>query len=698
MPFATPLALLGLAFVPAVVAMYLLRLRRDQAVIPSTLLWHHLVADVEANAPWQRLRRSLLLLLQLLLVVVLAVLAARPFLDHPAGLARDLVIVIDASASMAATDVAPTRLDAAKQAAIDALRDLPSGGSVSVIATGRTARVVATGTTDLGRIRQAIASIQPTATSGDLDDALRLADALAARSGDAEILVATDGALAHDPTARVQAPVRVVTVGRDRRNQAIVALAVRTAPSAVTRSVFVSVANLDLSPAKRRLEVYGDGRLIDAQDAFIDPQARADVVIDDVPRDVSVIEVRLVDDPAQAPSGDRLAADDRAWAIVPPDHLREVLLVSAGDPYLETALTYLPNTSVFEVAPDRYPADAARTDGRQWDLVIFEGALPPVLPPTAVLAIAPTASSPLGDVAGTLTNPGIGALNPDEPVLRYVDLSTTHIAEARKLVLPDWARTVVPGPGGAPLLYLGQRDGREAGVLAFEPRRSDLPLQVAFPILLANLTGELLGGSAGPTDSISAGSPVALAVPAGAAGLHVTAPDGASVDLLPATPDSPSVTYSQTSELGVYTATPIRTATSSPTTPASPSAGSPTAPTASPAGSASSAPSSPPVDPNAPIRFAVNLFDVDESTIAPGDGSTIAALGPQPSAGASGSPGAATTAAAQRPAARDEVWVPLVLAALAFLAIEWAVYQRDALLRLVRAATRRGPTVTRGSG
>src|SRR6266550_7870209 len=123
MPFATPLALLGLLFVPAVIAMYLLKLRRDEAVVPSTLLWSRLVADVEANAPWQRLRRSLLLLLQLLLVAILAMLAARPFLERPAGLARDLVVVIDTSASMAATDVTPDRLTAAKAQAIAALRD-----------------------------------------------------------------------------------------------------------------------------------------------------------------------------------------------------------------------------------------------------------------------------------------------------------------------------------------------------------------------------------------------------------------------------------------------------------------------------------------------------------------------------------------------------------------------------------------------
>ena len=113
MPFTSPLALLGLLFIPAVLAMYLLKLRRDETVVPSTLLWSHLLADVEANAPWQRLRRSLLLLLQLLLVAILAMLAARPFLERPAGLARDIVIVIDTSASMAATDVAPNRLAAA---------------------------------------------------------------------------------------------------------------------------------------------------------------------------------------------------------------------------------------------------------------------------------------------------------------------------------------------------------------------------------------------------------------------------------------------------------------------------------------------------------------------------------------------------------------------------------------------------------
>ena len=206
MPFTTPLALLGLLFVPAVVAMYLLKLRRDETIVPSTLLWTRLVADVEANAPWQQLRRSLLLLLQLLLVVVLALLAARPFLERPAGLARDVVLVIDTSASMGATDVAPNRLTAAKAAAIDALADLPTGGKVSVIAADRT-RPDRRQRDDRPRARPAGARRHRgrRARRGDLGDALELAGKLAARSGDAQILVATDAALA-TPTPTRQGP------------------------------------------------------------------------------------------------------------------------------------------------------------------------------------------------------------------------------------------------------------------------------------------------------------------------------------------------------------------------------------------------------------------------------------------------------------------------------------------------------------
>jgi hypothetical protein len=684
-PFTTPLALLGLLLIPAVIAMYLLKLRRDERVVSSTLLWTRLVTDVEANAPWQRLRRSLLLLLQLLLVAILALLAARPFLERPAGLARDIVLVLDTSASMAATDVSPNRLEAAKAAALEALRDLPTGGTVSVVTADRTARIVVNETSDMGRVRQALDGIEPTSASGDLGDALELAGKLAARSGDAQILVATDGALATRPAVAVAAPIKVLSVGRSHKNQAIVALAVRSAPSGVTRSVFVSVANLDLETAQRRLELRdGGGALIEVRDLQLDPQARSNVVIDDVPGDVGSIELRLVGpDPSVETAPDDLATDDRAWAIVPPDERKVVLLVGDGDPYLETALSYLPNVELYGVTLDEYGPQTARTDGRAWDLTIFEGPLPDQLPRTPILAIGPTGDSDLGQVTGTLENPGIGSLSPDEPVLRYVDLSTTHIAEAARLELPDWARSIIPGPKGAPLLYAGNRAGLPTAVLAFEPRQSDLPLQVAFPILLANLAGELMGGTSAPADAVQPGTPLTLTIPTGADGIAVTKPDGSVVELVPGTALAATVTFAGTDQPGIYVVTPHlepgATGGSSPGAPAvtpRPSVASPGQSAGIPGG-ASAAPVG--TDADGTVRFAVDLFDVDESTIAPGAASAIEQLGATQS-------GAPTTGgqAPTRPAARDELWIPLVLVVLLVLSAEWAVYHRDAVTRIRR--------------
>jgi Ca-activated chloride channel family protein len=293
-------------------------------------------------------------------------------------------------------------------------------------------------------------------------------------------------------------------------------------------------------------------------------------------------------------------------------------------------------------------------------------------------------------VTGTIANPALGVTDPDDPILRYVDLSTVHVGEAQRLELPAWAKAIIPGPGGSPLLYAGTLDGRAAAVMAFEPRRSDLPLQVAFPVLLANLTGQLMGGSATPDDAVAPGAPVTLAIPAGATGVRVQRPDGTVDELVAPTADAASVTFARTDLLGVYTVTGIvdPDATAAPSAAASPSAAPATA---------GASPTLRPADPDAPARFAVDLLDVDESRIAPGDAATLTGLG-----AAVVEPGAGGSPVADRPNARDELWIPIVLLALLVLTVEWLVYERDTLARVGRAVAsrlgrRKAPSTGRGA-
>jgi hypothetical protein len=224
-------------------------------------------------------------------------------------------------------------------------------------------------------------------------------------------------------------------------------------------------------------------------------------------------------------------------------------------------------------------------------------------------------------------------------------------------------------------------------------------LQVGFPILIANLTGELLGGSAAPASAVKPGDPVQLPLGRGASGLRVARPDGTTVDLAPGTAGGATVTFTQTDQLGIYTATPIFPAGASAAPGRSPTAG-PTGSGAVPGSSTASAvPGGIGADPTAPVRFAVDLFDVDESAIAPGANRVLEDLGrARPAPGASGAPARGPVdPAADRPAARDELWIPIVLLALIGLCVEWTLYHRDAVLRAWRGLTGRVRRPT-GSG
>ena len=104
MSLLAPAALaLGLLALP-IVLLYMLRLRRREQTVSSTYLWRTLVRDRAANAPWQRLRRNLLLLLQLLILAALVLALARPALRLPGLGGGSVIVLLDASASMLATD------------------------------------------------------------------------------------------------------------------------------------------------------------------------------------------------------------------------------------------------------------------------------------------------------------------------------------------------------------------------------------------------------------------------------------------------------------------------------------------------------------------------------------------------------------------------------------------------------------------
>src|SRR5262250_2830768 len=91
--------------IPLLVLLYFLKLRRQERTISSTLLWKKAIQDLQVNAPFQKLRRNMLLFLQLLLLIALCLALTRPVTFFQPGAGKTTVILIDRSASMSATDL-----------------------------------------------------------------------------------------------------------------------------------------------------------------------------------------------------------------------------------------------------------------------------------------------------------------------------------------------------------------------------------------------------------------------------------------------------------------------------------------------------------------------------------------------------------------------------------------------------------------
>ncbi|HMA35424.1 MAG TPA: VWA domain-containing protein [Chloroflexia bacterium] len=560
MGLLAPLALAFLPILALITVLYLLRLRRPETAVSSLYLWRAMLRDQEANAPWQRLSASFLLLLQLAIAAALILALARPWATATTPGGRNLVLVVDTSASMGATDGpgGRTRLQEAARLAWERVATLPANGSATILAASNHVRVVAPATADRDVLHHALDALRPDPAPTDLAEALSVAAGLVASLPDPEVLIYSDGRFPdpRDQVPALAAPIHFVPVGTRGANQAIVALSLGR--TAATLHLFAQVANAAPVTVTRRLDVDLDGVAWAGRTLILPPGQTTAVTLDEVPPGTGVVHAHLA-------GTDDLAVDDEAWTVNRLEEPAPVLLVSAGNRFLQNALVLLPNVSLTQSAPEEYAPSLTAT------LTVFDRVVPSTtLPAGNLLFLAPPTSTVLFDVTGVLTDPapllqgaapggtgaGTGAAGGGEldALLRYADLSDLHIGSAVRLSRPAWAHVVLDGEGG-PLILAGETAGRRVVVLSFDLHNSDLPLQMAFPLLMRNMVGYLLPAAAGglpPSVAPGATVPLVADVQNGVDHVTVSGPDGALIASYTVQPDRYRFDFGQTAALGLY--------------------------------------------------------------------------------------------------------------------------------------------------
>jgi hypothetical protein len=637
------------AIPPLIVMLYFLKLRRMPVKVPSTYLWKRTIEDLHVNSIWQRLRKNLLLLLQLLVVLALILACLRPGFRGETQLGNRSIFMIDNSSSMQATDVAPSRLAAAKQQA-NSMLDMMAGGDVGmVIAFSDRADVKQGFTADKRRLRAAINAIEPTNRTTDLNEALRAASGLAnpgrtsqiedlndiqvAEALPATLYIFSDGGFAAPQIDLGNLAAEYIPIGSDSPdNVAILAFTVeRNVEKQGRVEAFARLYNFGPTSVEFTASLSMNGELIDA--SAVSMQAGTgtgiDFQIDNATEGQLKLALEIKDD---------FPLDNIAFAGLDPPRQLDVVLVTEGNTALETALSTGQASAIARVRTIS-PASLASADMRQLadsgsiDLFIYDQCAPDRMPQANTLFLG---SIPPGDrwQASEATGPlFVIDTSRTHPMLQYVDMGAVRIVEGRALTLPQGGVELVRTDAGI-LAGVAPRDAYQDAVLGMALSKrtadgsspnTDWPIKRSFPVFLLNSL-EYLGGalSSAGSKSIRPGQPAVLSLASRFDKIEIEQPSGQKIPV--DRTGQPQVIFTQTDEPGFYGARPVE-------------------------------------QDRLLQMFTVNLFSEQESNITPV--SEIQLGGEKVAARAS-----------RTEITRFEYWRWLLAVALVLLSVEWYLYNR----------------------
>lgn len=507
MNFLTPASLFLFALAVPIIALYILKLRRRREPVSTLMFWEQLFKERQTTSLFQRLKHLLSLLLQLLFLALLVLAIARPQFAFITKSARQLILIIDNSASMnAVLELDPekpsseTRLDSAKEQALQLVQGLRFIDEMTVVSNHKQPTIQTPFTSHQKTLREAITSITPTDIRTDLKPAVDLAYTIAETKPNPEIIIMSDFQAVTEktitkfqdtqsegqPTEEEQESVakpklHLIRIGEDNDNVGITQFRVRKSiVNVFDYETLLTVVNASVEEKKCSVELYFNDSLFDVRPYTLAPGEKKSEIFSNFAFEGG--ELKAVLDITDA-----LSSDNVAYATLPKREQISVLLVTEENPFLEKVLSVDEKLNLSVMKPSEYASEP-----RTAQVVIFDRYSPQNIGDGNYMFIYPPklegdepGSVLTWDIGEELETPIITDWERTHPILQHVHLENVLIGEAYQITPPSTAQ-ILARSFESPVLFIDVSQNRKVVFAAINILESDLPLRIAFPVIIAN--------------------------------------------------------------------------------------------------------------------------------------------------------------------------------------------------------------------
>ena len=548
-----PVYLLLLLLVPLVVLLHTVRTRRRRVVVSSVLLWQAAIREHDSVLRIRRILRNLVLLLQIAIVLLTVLGLAGPnILGRPTHRTDNVILILDATASMQTTlqgtsseDRSTTRFEEAARIATDIVDGLKDGARVMLIQAGAFPRLRTAFVADHQRVKRLIHETAPTDEAGGVTEALLMALALADPNRGDEIFLISDGAFELPGDVGFgRLRVTFIQIGDDSRNVGITRFKTRSVLGYENRfETMVAVENFSEQSVPAEIVYTVNNEQLAIRELLLEPFEQKTIVYRHAQRlrGRAIVELKVEDD---------FDVDNRAFAVFTQAPSIRVLLITPGNVFLQNVLAALPFV-VLEISSET----AFGSDEQSYDVVIYDRMPALALRAGGYLLVDTIAPNVPLEPVGTAVLPRVGWWERDHPVLADVALDKVTVLQATVTAAGRGPR-VIAQADDTDLIYAHETQSFRVVYLGFDLLQSDLPLKIAFPIMVSN-TLQWLSGEEQPfsVNQVSAGSAYTIPVPksdplpAGDRQLKTIYPDGGS-DVHEV--EGRSFVFGNTSQVGFY--------------------------------------------------------------------------------------------------------------------------------------------------